>query len=380
MAEPSIRSVFIAPALLLCLLVGGACDRVEFEPRTLVNRMRVLAVRAEPPALGFGGKSQLSMKVVTFEGDEPLCHAWAFCLMGALQQTDNLSCLDDDLLVPLGVAPEATVTFAQVMETFGNVGKVMEKLGLNPPEDQLAQDKPDEKQCPEDGEKPLDFNEFPIYFKVAAASEFGGTCPTDPLAMLAPACTDRKHCVGGFKVMRIALKQVTKDCKTSILPDSFALHANPKLVGITMEGVDWPQGLVPTLAPVKEDDTVTAGPPDSDKRGVELIPKLSEDSIEVLYKSKEPGLADPTERIVFSWLSTAGRFSYGRSSDKAPDTRFRAAPLADNPDGEVRIWVVVRDGRGGVDWLERKVKVGTPLVGDDGPLCALDGTLEGCQK
>ena len=65
---------------------------------------------------------------------------------------------------------------------------------------------------------------------------------------------------------------------------------------------------------------------------------------------------DPAERYGFSFFATAGEMSSLRSTDtnatggSAPTWVDWTAPDGGPP---VRIWVVVRDGRGGTGWIER---------------------------
>ena len=69
---------------------------------------------------------------------------------------------------------------------------------------------------------------------------------------------------------------------------------------------------------------------------------------------------DPTKRYGCSFFATAGSLSSLRATDTtasggaAPTWVDWTAP--DTPQ-IVRLWVVVRDGRSGVDWLERDVQV-----------------------
>ena len=44
----------------------------------------------------------------------------------------------------------------------------------------------------------------------------------------------------------------------------------------------------------------------------------------------------------------------------------------------VRLWVVVRDGRGGTDWLERRLVVRNDAQTTKNPICHQDGDLPGC--
>ena len=75
--------------------------------------------------------------------------------------------------------------------------------------------------------------------------------------------------------------------------------------------------------------------------------------------AKEPTLAGP-EKLGHSFFATAGSINSLRSTD----TTATGEPAdifvdwtAPATAGRVRLWVVVRDGRGGTGWLERQVSV-----------------------
>jgi len=68
---------------------------------------------------------------------------------------------------------------------------------------------------------------------------------------------------------------------------------------------------------------------------------------------------DPAKKYLFSFYSTAGSISSLHSTDATADGTLTwvdwTAPGAG--DAGVRLWVVLRDGRGGTDWLTREVQV-----------------------
>ncbi len=69
---------------------------------------------------------------------------------------------------------------------------------------------------------------------------------------------------------------------------------------------------------------------------------------------------DPSEHYLFSFFATDGSISSLHSTDTT--STGQSAPIwvewtAPEMPGPVHFWVVVRDGRGGVDWLARTVQV-----------------------
>ena len=73
-----------------------------------------------------------------------------------------------------------------------------------------------------------------------------------------------------------------------------------------------------------------------------------------LVSSEESVEAVP-EELLFSWYATSGVFERGRTAPDLMDNEFR--PDGDMASADDRIWVVVRDGRGGIGWIERRFSV-----------------------
>lgn len=73
------------------------------------------------------------------------------------------------------------------------------------------------------------------------------------------------------------------------------------------------------------------------------------------------GTTTLTENWRYSWFTTLGYFSPQRTGGIEPNTlepeptEAKLNVFPDDPAGEVRIWTVVRDGRGGESWSERRV-------------------------
>jgi len=69
---------------------------------------------------------------------------------------------------------------------------------------------------------------------------------------------------------------------------------------------------------------------------------------------------DPAKKYVFSFFSTAGEISSLRSTDTTASGQSAETWVewtAPDAPGDVRFWVVLRDGRGGVAWLARAAQV-----------------------
>lgn len=102
----------------------------------------------------------------------------------------------------------------------------------------------------------------------------------------------------------------------------------------------------PNRNPVIEALRVTLPAEAGDDATVELV--VAPDSIETN--------ADGTEEELFvSWFATAGEFELDRSFGPEP-LRFETAWTPPPEAGEVLVWAVLRDGRGGVSWAETSVQ------------------------
>lgn len=322
----------------------GGCGS-EYDPPSLINKLRVIAVRAEPPVLRVDAPTTLTPLVVGV--DEPLCFAWAFCPF-AWPRDGAFECFDPRLQQAAGDGETATITPAHVFQSLAAAPAVFEELGLKLPE-QVN----NPQQAAQDGAS----LETYVLFKVATRASLGGACPSDPQVWLDQRCGDRDTCLQGYKRLVLATK-----------PEQ--VHTNPVLSRLEVNSVAWPEGLTPTVAPY-------AGDPDDAFFGLAggalpLTPVWDPASRDKVPAGQ--GVAAKDESLLFSWFSTGGDFEKQRSYDEVPANAFLPPTSAAKP---VRIWVVVRDGRNGVDWASREVVVqaGAPK---GNPLCAAAGQLTGC--
>lgn len=117
------------------------------------------------------------------------------------------------------------------------------------------------------------------------------------------------------------------------------LNANPTLLGMRLDQSPWPDGETPVV-PIS--------------RLAHMEPAFDLDAAEAY----EGPLGPTTESFLFSWFADGGRFDTDRTLDTDPANRW--TPPGDESDAgteEVRVWVVLRDGRGGVDWVARALQL-----------------------
>ena len=334
---------------LLPALALAGCDQPNYAPPTLIDRLRVIAVRAEPPWLGVG-PTQLRAKAVGAPDDAVLCHAWSLCLF-AWQEDGNYQCIDPELAVDLGTGATATVSVLDLLPLLPKVPTVLQRKGLLPP-DELSGGDDGGGGAPGDDTPESDTGfEVQVLFQVSEAAMWGGSCPSATEALAAP-CADRARCVAGFKRLKLGVD-------TDGAPDPRVVHENPRLLGLRVDDDSWPAGVRlqvrPYLAPAP-----TFDPDAPDWTGIRLEPTFDPASLEVVQKSADPGLPDVAETLVFSFFATQGRFDYTRTGDNVPHNGFQPEAVPEDADDarrRIRLWVVARDDRGGVDWLEREAEL-----------------------
>lgn len=338
-------------SVVLLVAMSAACNSM-YDPPSLINKLRVLGVRAEPPVLTVTGPTTLEPLVVGYDADQPLCYAWSLCLF-ALSDGGNFRCIDAELETSLGTGSTASVNAGQVFEMLPKIGEVFDKLGLNPPEIE--------------GQSPTDLaqdstTEIYVRFKFAEAGTEGGTCPTDATAWLEKPCGDRSKCLAGYK-------------RLELVTDPTKAHTNPVLEGIEVDGVAWPANVTPTV-PCYQGDAEFG---QLGKGAMSITPIWDAASKEEIGPNPDPTKPEPVmETMLFSWFSTGGDFDKQRSYDEVPENAFLPPDYGGKESQILTLWLVMRDGRNGTAWTQRNVEVRGDAPYEGNPLCRADPTLKGC--
>lgn len=374
----ALRSAKSRAILALLGTLVGACQ-TEYDPPSLVNKLRIIAARAEPPFLSFSASPTLELKVIGHDESQPLCHAWAVCLLAA-PAGGNYRCVDPRLQTPLGTAPTAKVGLADLLKPMQQLPAVLKDLGL----DLGIADAggATASSCPEAPDK-LPLTSVQILFKVAEAGVFGGACPADPAAMLDDICPDSTRCLAGYKRLTLAIDLEVKDCKPVPVAAPKKEHANPELIGLTFGGVPWPAAVTPVLRPFIPTESIVdldnaALDFEEGANQVELVPTWTPESLEVIGQSPDPTKGEIKEELLFSWFSDRGDYKKQRSFSDIPENHFRPDAPGGADDPPVRIWIVARDGRGGTDWLERTLLVRQDAQTSHNAVCEAASDLPGC--
>lgn len=137
-------------------------------------------------------------------------------------------------------------------------------------------------------------------------------------------------------------------------------NVNPRVAGILAEGAPLPAdpGEAATFSrdtPVALFARPAASPLDEEGR------PLHGSHLQRYTRFRRDGTAigEDQEEWRFSWFSTGGRFSENRTT-KGPARWTTPGGAEDDPlppGGRTFLYVVVRDGRGGTDWVQREVRV-----------------------
>ncbi len=146
-----------------------------------------------------------------------------------------------------------------------------------------------------------------------------------------------------------AIKQVTA---TLGLPAGTSPNANPSPPALRHDEVDWPEDEVLEVAPGVEVSIEPASPP--------------EDAEQYAVYRFDLGVEELEEYLEYDFFASDGGWTRNDSGGP-PDPLATETSLAsvwtapdEPPEDEVAIWVVVRDGRGGLDWTQRRVRVLAP--------------------
>lgn len=279
---------------LLVLLMLFACSENPFPPQSLVERLRVLAVRADPPETDPFGTVELTALVADPQGQgRALQFSWAVCLLEFGTEASDIECPGPDSYPLPGEGPRTTLSLPDLLAWLVEKGIDLEQM------DELPEDM-----------RPA---EIPLYvgFEVTA----GGLRPE----------TTR------------AVKRVTVRIESQEEPNQ-----NPVLEGLLVNGV------------AVTDDPMQIG----SHPKVTLTPVADENTRQTYLRQGEQ--EERLEDFLFAWYSTAGEFKSRRTILEVDN---RGNRLDENEwdlpgqAGPVTLWLVVRDGRYGTDWLELRFEI-----------------------
>ncbi|HEX8701473.1 MAG TPA: hypothetical protein VF815_21780 [Myxococcaceae bacterium] len=283
----------VLPALAVAVAACGP----TFEEQSEIRRVRVLAIKAEPPEVTFDPDNPALPPPVVFTTlavapeEREVGVTLALCKLGNAY-SEELDCPGEDgATLPDGQLSLQDPNVQEVLQDTANAGTGGEPLDPNDPEQRAVLERG-----------------IPLFIGYEASD---GT--------EAPEGLERG-------VRRLTLRLTATP------------NQNPRLEDILVD--DAPLG--GTLPPGTE---------------VTLVPRLAEGSLE----QYETDTGTQTEQVFYSWYATGeGEVEQLRSLEPVdgkpgdPSTTY----VTPSTPGRVTFYVVARDGRGGVDWLSRTVEVG----------------------
>ena len=139
-------------------------------------------------------------------------------------------------------------------------------------------------------------------------------------------------------------------------------NVNPSVPGILDAGAPLPADPAAAASYAPGDEATLSPRPPPIPVGEDGTP-LEEAVYQRFTRTDQDGAVRDTmtEEWLYSWYGTAGSFSYDRTRRDESCT-WTAPDGSDDeplpPDGRTLLFVVVRDARGGIDWAVREVRVG----------------------
>lgn len=314
-------------ALLLTALAVTGCKPDLDDTLSLIDGPRVLAIVSDPPEAAPGAPVTYRALFVGGEGDDSSNLSWAHCA-------------DRKPLAELGpVSPRCFDSDAVWIRALGTGREVRGNL-------------------PSDG-----CRNFGPEVPQATAGEPTGR-PVDPdstggfyqpvVLTLDDELMGLTHSIGQTR-LSCGIAGVTPDILKEF-NNRHVSNSNPAISGLLVDGVRWKEG-----DPIGETHLVTPG------QTVDL--RVFWDECEsapctgaepyVHFDPISRTLVETRESIRIAWYTEAGQFGEERSGRAPDDLRSFSANTwtAPQAEGATRLWVVIRDDRGGVGWAEYIVEV-----------------------
>lgn len=296
--------------LLVLALAGVACSdepEVVLEPASFIEKLRVLAIKAEPPEAAPGQNVVLTALVA-----DPLAairdvgHLWVLCDPSTDNELGN-ACASQDLLRDFNPdeLPDGVRVFPPLFDF---------AFYRSPPDvlDGLEEDSVQRQ-------KGLTATVLLVVWE-------GGTQEDlqDPTI-----------------IRQLALKRVR------IADPKEEPNRNPEIAALTLDGETWDS------TPVLE---VKAG------STINLTATSTAESVQTFERILPDGtVQEQSEQNVFSWYTRGGTFTqgleYSSRTESGDPIGLTLPALGTLPNDVLDVWVVLRDARGGTDWAHRKLQL-----------------------
>ncbi len=319
-------------ALSLCILAACKPDLVESAPQ--VTEPRLLALRSEPAEAAPG--QAVSLTALYADGSGALTDApldWALCVdRKPLAELGPVSprCLapSSDILIALGVGVAASGTMPK--DACRNFGP----------------ERPDPKPGEPAG-RPVDPDQSGGFYQ--------------PLRVRAHLATGDTYTVFGVRIA-CSLSGATQEQRAQF-ETSYVRNTNPSVASFVRVAAGHDDALPPLSAAGAEGLTVQAGATMTLRAAwapCAGIGVCTGSEQYVAFDTASRALVSRRESIAVAWLATAGAFaepSTGRSEAEGAVASSDNVFTAPSVPGDITLWAVLRDDRGGVGWETYRVHV-----------------------
>jgi hypothetical protein len=295
------------------LLLLAGCKPDLGSPQSLVVEPRIIAVRQEPPEVAPGTAVMAEVFAVSPTGRviPPAEGAlWALCTAPKPPAENNVvshDCATGSGLQPAGMGPVVSVTIPPTA------------CALHGP------DTPPTRP----GEPPL---------RPRDADVTGGYY--QPVSVRLPASGDQAF---GLERLRCNLPGVSSEVAQEF-SKRYVANRNPTIAALSIDGK--PAAAEATVAPGARAGFALSWPPEAR----EPFP---------IFDLARRELVDHVEELTASWFVTAGSVEHDRTGrpETDPDTTVTNVWTAPLTTGPVKLWVVLRDNRGGTAVAEYTIQV-----------------------
>ncbi len=341
------------PTALVLLIPFFACGDPADRPE-LVKDLRILAIKAEPPELLFDRGNGAATQSVVFDAlvvdprGQPTTFHWSFCPL----ETSGLCADFNDNRLRLTAAQQAALDLLRAINVGGDgTPDPLGKFSVDP----LAVALPGLL--------------LQAHVEKGAVGPGGGAWPaailslgrgSDALVATKRVAVNARDLSQWNDVTRAT---IGKDVCAADIPTPGCLAFTPRLANRNpvITGLRLARGrdaLTP-FSPLQEPVTVAPG------EVVRIDPVLSSDSLEpyqeldATLKGHDVFAVQRIEEPVVSWFVTAGDLAdpvTTASTTKTLDNRY-TAPDVVPASGQISLWIVVRDQRGGTDWRQLSMRV-----------------------
>lgn len=301
--------------VLLFAVSASACD-YGFKPASLIENMRLLAVKATPADLQPGEATRLEALIPDPTGG-PTTILWLGCDPDPYNQNRS-PCADADLLQNPGDLGGTTGTLPPGVKLIGFNGNVAYAAAANVFD-----------VLPADDSRRITGTVGQVIAFAVAEAVSPAASPADLQALFTRVQNNETRAI-------IALYRV----KISQSPER---NKNPVISNLKVGDEVWPTG-AHVLMHTGETLNVDLDAPD--------------DTFEPYTTINADGTLAHTERVVVAWYSTMGRFTEGRTALRESVKTSLQAPGGTDPLDVVpekragTMWVVLRDTRGGENWQQ----------------------------